>query len=158
MKPMLSKSISDQHAELIRQFKQAYALFDTSTISALKGLYDPAIIFVDPLHKVEGWAALERYFSASALNLSYCRFEFIDTVVGEQAAFFKWHMHYAHGKIARGKALKLVGASEIKFAERITYHEDFYDLGAMVYEHVPLFGLGIQKIKMCMARAGSGGR
>lgn len=144
--------------DLVAEFKHAYASFDTATIAKLKQLYDPAITFIDPLHRVEGWTALERYFASSALNLDYCRFEFIDALVGDTSAFFKWHMHYSHRKIARGKPLRLVGASEIKFSERITYHEDFYDLGAMVYEHIPLIGLGVQKIKMCMARASSNGR
>ncbi len=145
-------------SELVEEFKRCYATFGVDTIPRLQKVYDPGVTFVDPLHRIDGWPALERYFAASAANLHYCRFDFIDSVVGENTAFFKWHMHYAHQKIARGRALSLVGASEIKFAQAITYHEDFYDLGAMVYQHIPIIGLGIQKLRHCMARASRSGR
>lgn len=143
---------------LVEEFKRCYATFGTDTIAELQKVYDPAVVFVDPLHRVEGWAELERYFAASALNLHYCRFEFIDSIVSHEAAFFKWQMQYAHRKIARGKALSLVGATQIKFGQFISYHEDFYDLGAMVYQHIPVLGLGIQKLRHCMLRASRHGR
>ncbi|HMW73457.1 MAG TPA: nuclear transport factor 2 family protein, partial [Cellvibrionaceae bacterium] len=101
--------------ELLEEFKRCYATFGIHTIAQMQKIYDPAITFVDPLHRIEGWPALERYFASSAANLTYCRFEFIDSVAGEGAAFFKWHMHYAHQKIAKGKPLSLVGATQIKF-------------------------------------------
>ena len=67
-------------------------------------------------------------------------------------------MHYAHRKIAKGKALSLAGATQIKFTHTISYHEDFYDLGAMVYQHIPIIGLGIHKLRQCMLRASLRGR
>jgi hypothetical protein len=149
---------SEVRCDLVERFKINYTSFDTGTIAQLGQLYDPAVIFIDPLHRLEGWPALECYFTASAVNLDFCRFDFIDTVLNDQGAFFKWKMHYAHKKIARGRPLSLVGATQIKFAARITHHEDFYDLGAMVYEHVPLLGLGIRTLKNFMMRAGGNGR
>ncbi|MFO1367812.1 MAG: nuclear transport factor 2 family protein [Marinagarivorans sp.] len=145
-------------SELVEEFKRCYATFGRDTIAQLQKVYDPAITFIDPLHRIDGWPALERYFAASAANLDYCRFDFVDSVVGESAAFFKWHMHYAHRKIAKGKALSLVGATQIKFTHTISYHEDFYDLGAMVYQHIPIIGLGIHKLRQCMLRASLRGR
>ncbi|HEY6530119.1 MAG TPA: nuclear transport factor 2 family protein [Cellvibrionaceae bacterium] len=149
---------SEVRCDLVERFKNNYASFDTDAITRLRQLYDPAVVFIDPLHRLEGWPALERYFTASTVNLDFCRFDFVDTVLGEQDAFFKWHMHYAHKKIAQGRPLRLVGATQIKFGARITYHEDFYDLGAMVYEHMPLLGLGIRVLKNFMMRAGGNGR
>lgn len=145
-------------SELVEEFKRCYATFGRDTIAQLQKVYDPAITFIDPLHRIDGWPALEHYFAASAANLDYCRFDFVDSVVGESAAFFKWHMHYAHRKIAKGKALSLVGATQIKFTHTISYHEDFYDLGAMVYQHIPIIGLGIHKLRQCMLRASLRGR
>lgn len=140
---------------LVNAFKLAYGNFDGQTVGKLKDLYMQSAVFVDPVHRIEGLPALERYFAASAKNLTYCRFEFIDEVVAQQSAFFKWRMQYAHKKIARGADLQVTGASLIKFSECVYYHEDFYDLGAMVYEHIPLLRLGVKKVKQVMAAAGS---
>jgi hypothetical protein len=143
------------NAALIAQFKQAYADFSVDTLGSLRELYANEVVFIDPVHRVEGLGALERYFAASANNLRFCRFEFLDEAINEHSAFFKWAMHYSHSKIAAGSPLQLQGASFIKFAERITYHEDFYDMGAMVYEHIPVLGFGVKRIKTIIARAGN---
>ena len=66
-------------------------------------------------------------------------------------------MHYAHRKIAKGKALSLAGATQIKFTHTISYHEDFYDLGAMVYQHIHYWP-GYSKLRQCMLRASLRGR
>ncbi|MEY4589088.1 MAG: hypothetical protein RL497_1164 [Pseudomonadota bacterium] len=141
--------------ELVEQFKLAYATFDMATLKKLKELYDPNVIFVDPLHRIEGWTQLERYFLASAENLHYCRFDFDDTLADDNTAFLKWRMAYAHNKIANGKPLILNGVTKIKFNTHIIYHEDFYDLGAMLYEHIPIFGTLIKKLKSYIVRTSS---
>ncbi|WHI49643.1 hypothetical protein P3339_14310 [Microbulbifer sp. MLAF003] len=41
----------------------------------------------------------------------------------------------------------------VRFSDKVFYHEDFYDMGAMVYEQVPLLGSLIRKIK---SRLGQG--
>ena len=34
----------------------------------------------------------------------------------------------------------------------IVYHKDYYDLGEMVYEHIPLLGFFVKKIKKRLAK------
>ncbi len=36
--------------------------------------------------------------------------------------------------------------------DSIIYHKDYYDLGEMVYEHVPILGFVIKKIKGKLAK------
>jgi hypothetical protein len=56
-------------------------------------------------------------------------------------------MDYAHLKIESGRILTIQGMSHLKFSSRVFYHEDSYDLGAMLYEHVPILGMVTRKIK-----------
>ena len=90
-------------SELVEEFKRCYATFGRDTIAQLQKVYDPAITFIDPLHRIDGWPALERYFAASAANLDYCRFDFVDSVVGESAAFLNGTCTMRTAKLLRAK-------------------------------------------------------
>jgi hypothetical protein len=57
-------------------------------------------------------------------------------------------MTYAHPRLQRGQELTLEGISQLRFADRrIIYQRDYYDLGAMLYEHLPLVGQVVRGIK-----------
>lgn len=42
--------------------------------------------------------------------------------------------------------------TQIRFSDRIFYHEDFYDVGAMIYQHVPVLGRIIRFINQRIGR------
>jgi hypothetical protein len=52
-----------------------------------------------------------------------------------------------HARLRPGELLSLPGASVIKFEERIHYHRDYFDVGAMLYERLPVVGGLIRSIK-----------
>jgi hypothetical protein len=130
----------------IAQFKQLYQTFDNRTVGKLPQLYSSSITFKDPIHQLEGLEALSRYFSSFCNPDTFCQFKFINEVVSNDQAFFQWIMHYSHPKLSAGKKLTLNGGTLIKFGSNIIYHEDFYDMGAMIYKHIPLLGWAVKKI------------
>lgn len=135
----------------IEHFKQLYKTFDNETPAQLPKLYHPTIIFKDPIHELKGLAALTDYFANFCKQGNQYRFEFTNEVISHDQAFFQWHMHYAHPSLANGKPLLLNGGTLIKFNAQIIYHEDFYDMGAMIYQHVPLLGWAVRKINARIA-------
>jgi hypothetical protein len=135
----------------IEQFKQLYYTFSSETPNQLSKLYHPAIIFKDPIHELKGIAALTDYFAGFCKPDTHYKFEFINQVIAHDQAFFQWQMHYAHPSLANGKPLVLNGGTLIKFNAQITYHEDYYDMGAMVYQHIPVIGWAVNKINARIA-------
>jgi len=135
----------------IGQFKQLYKTFSSATPTQLPRLYHPAITFKDPIHELNGLAALSDYFASFCNQGTQYRFEFTNEVISHDQAFFQWQMHYAHPNLANGKPLVLKGGTLIKFNTQITYHEDFYDMGAMIYQHVPVIGWAVKKINARIA-------
>jgi ketosteroid isomerase-like protein len=133
-------------------FKQYYENFDQGTIDGLDDVYAEDVVFVDPLHVITGRNSLKEYFRSMCANLTECRFEFIDEVINGGNACFKWEMHYRHPSIKGNKPLKLAGASFIEYSDKIDSHEDYYDMGAMLYEHVPVLGSTIRIIKSRIAK------
>ncbi len=135
----------------IEHFKQLYKTFSNATPAQLPDLYHPAITFKDPVHELKGIDALTNYFASFCKSDTQYKFDFINEVISPNQAFFQWQMHYAHPSLANGKPLLLNGGTLIKFNTQIIYHEDFYDMGAMIYRHIPLLGWAVKKINARIA-------
>ena len=144
---------SKQSADIIKRFKQLYtnlgAADSTQADAAsepilLQHVYSDNIVFRDPLHSIHGLPELRRYMDSMYGNIISCEFVFLGEWVaeadadGKASACIKWDMIFSHKKLANSKQVTVRGISHIRFGERIDYHEDVFDLGAMLYEHIPL--------------------
>jgi hypothetical protein len=57
-------------------------------------------------------------------------------------------MNYQHPRLNSGKVVSVQGSSHLKGVEdKVIYHRDYLDLGAMLYEQLPLFGRIIRWFK-----------
>jgi hypothetical protein len=135
------------------RFKQLYKIFDSYALARLPQIYSATIIFKDPIHQLQGIAALNQYFARFCNPEIKCEFEIHNEIISHDQAFFQWQMHYQHPRIKSGKPLTLNGGTLIKFNSKIVYHEDFYDMGAMIYQHLPVLGWAVKKINTRIARA-----
>ena len=132
---------------IVENFCLYYKEFNQDSIAGLDSIYDQNAVFEDPIGKVEGLNDLKRHFSKMMSNVSYCRFEITDVMANDGQAFITWTMSFAHPKLNGHKKITVNGVSEIKFDERITYHRDYFDVGSMFYEQVPILKTIIQALK-----------
>ena len=58
-----------------------------------------------------------------------------------------------HPRLNRGNEFSVAGVSIIKFNDKIYSHRDYFDLGAMLYEQLPLFGSMTKFIKRKLGTA-----
>lgn len=141
-------ALGDLNMDLLRRFEQFYSDFKTADLAKLDDLYAPGVQFRDPVREIVGIAELRRYFSASREHVAECGFDFVNRLSDDGQCFFQWRMHYRHPRLAGGKPLFLRGMSHIHFFEdRILEHSDIYDMGAMLYEHVPVLRTGVRLLK-----------
>lgn len=131
---------------LISEFKKFYVNHNATDLTRLEEVYAESIVFRDPIHSIRGLPALRDYLAAMYENITECQFEYLDELVGEHSAYIKWNMHFRHPKF-KNKPITVRGVSQIQFDQRITYHEDIYDLGELLYEHVPVLGGATRWIK-----------
>ena len=124
---------------LIERFKSQFRILHEADLSRLRELYSERILFKDPVHEIRGLVELEDYFASLCSDLSDCRFEYLDEIVGDNSAYIKWMMHFKHPRLGN-RLISVRGVSNLKFSDRIDFHEDFYDMGAMLYEQLPLLG------------------
>ena len=125
---------------LIERFKAYFKYLHESDLSQLRAIYSDQVVFKDPVHEMRGLVELEDYFTSLCADLSECRFEYLDEMVTESSAYVKWVMHFKHPRLGN-RLISVRGVSHLKLGDdKIDYHEDFYDMGAMLYEQLPVLG------------------
>ena len=124
---------------LMRRFKDFYRDLKQVPLDDIAALYSEDVKFVDPVHEINGNDTLRSYMETLCQNLTNGRFEYLDEMVGAERAYIKWNMRFVHPKLG-GKVISVRGISHIRFNDRIYFHEDVYDLGQMLYQHVPVIG------------------
>lgn len=136
----------------LEKFCNFYSIFDVSNIDSLHEFYTDEAIFKDPVHELEGIEAMRVYIADLCAQVSFCNFVFHQHVENGDRAFLRWTMRYAHPKVLGGKSLELDGCTEIEFIDdRVCYHCDYYDMGAMLYEHLPVIGAVIRWLRKRLA-------
>lgn len=131
---------------LTGNFKSLYGDLLNTDLSRLDQVYSGDIVFKDPIHEVQGLVAVQDYMSAVCLGVDYCQFEYLDELIGDNNAYIKWIMHFRHPKLGK-RLISVRGVTHLHFDTKITYHEDLYDMGSMLYEHLPLLGPSTRWLK-----------
>lgn len=135
----------------LTRLKSFYEHFDSNELALLDSIYTADVEFRDPVHTVHGALALRHYLRQMGNNLSHYRLRYLDEQAGPHAAFVSWVMDYAHPKLARGEILTIRGISHLKYTDKVYFHEDCYDMGALLYEHLPLLGSATRFLKRRVA-------
>ncbi|SOE51833.1 FIG002994: Putative transcriptional regulator [plant metagenome] len=132
----------------LQDFARRFADLDADTLDRLPTLYTDDVRFRDPLHEIQGIQALHAYFEKLYANVESLRFDFqgMDEVrAGE--GYLRWVMTYRHPRIARGEPVQVEGCSHLLWRDKVHAHRDYFDAGALLYEHLPLLGGAISLLK-----------
>ncbi|WP_421238774.1 nuclear transport factor 2 family protein [Aeromonas enteropelogenes] len=130
-------------------FVALYQQLDRQQLHRLSEVYADEVIFIDPAHRIEGLAALSDYFAALYQRLAYCRFVITSQQQQGRQAWLGWTMTFSHPRLRVGKPVTVEGATRLEFDEegKVCLHRDYFDLGAMLYEQLPLLGSLVRTIK-----------
>jgi hypothetical protein len=139
---------------LAQRFIALYARMDSASIAQLDSIYTDDVVFVDPFHKIDGLIALQNYLRVQYQAVNSARFECQEPALCAGDAYIRWQLFFSHPQLHSGREIVVPGISFIRGENKIFYHEDFYDAGALLYEHVPLLGAGVRFLKRRMQHAG----
>ncbi|EKP0246005.1 nuclear transport factor 2 family protein [Aeromonas veronii] len=136
--------------EPLARFIGLYQQLDKQQLHRLPEVYAEQVVFTDPAHRIEGLAALGDYFAALYQRLAYCRFVITSQQQQGQQAWLGWTMTFSHPRLRGGEPVTVEGATRLEFDEvgKVCQHSDYFDLGAMLYEQLPLLGPVVRTIKM----------
>lgn len=135
--------------KIIDQFlKSINSLNHENAKDVLQKTYTEDVKFVDPVKTIDGLDELTKYFEDLYKRVDKCQFILSNCLPNSHHYSLEWVMSLQHQKISKNEEIHLDGASFIKFnGEKVCYHRDYYDLGALVYEHLPILGSVIKKVR-----------
>lgn len=138
--------------ELVEQFKSVYQQLNKDNVASLAEIYQPEMTFIDPFHHVQGLPAFQDYIANLYANVTDCRFQFGQPQGDLQLMYVDWQMQFIHPRLAGGQAISVPGVSQLQWQDgKVLKHRDFFDGGAVLYEHVPVLGQVIRLLKRRMA-------
>ena len=145
------QSVSEQSvSERVLEF---YGNVASGDFSKVESLYAEDVHFEDPTHAINGRDRLKAHFKTLYDNCNSCSFKFHQTVDTNSEIFLAWTMFINHPRIRGGKIVRVEGSSFIKTHDgQVIYHREYYDLGSLVYENLPVFGPLTRFIKSRLAR------
>jgi len=144
--------VSTASNDLARRVQSVYEKIDPDNLDTLREIYARDVSFEDPIHAIQGLDALIANFQSLFANVERCRFKFHRSVVSGDGIFFSWTMMLEHKTFKRDEVIRVEGASYLKYRHgKIYYHRDYFDLGAMVYENIPVMGGLIRAIRSRIA-------
>jgi len=143
---IMDVAMADQRAMSIAEFfnKANYENMET----VCNEFYSNDIKFIDPLGEINGIEEMVKYYKNMYENVISIRFDAINEFEKNNQRVFVWQMHLKHKKVGGGEPIVLDGVSVLKYEDgKVIYHRDYFDLGAMIYERIPVLGSLITWIK-----------
>lgn len=138
------------NSDLVQRFVAVYTYLDKSAMAALTTIYSDEVVFIDPFRRIEGLVQLTNYLQSLSASSSAPRFQCREPALCGDEAYIRWQLFFSHPRLNGGREISVSGVSCIRGTKKLTYHEDFYDGGALLYEHVPLIGAAVRFLKRRM--------
>jgi hypothetical protein len=133
----------------MENFLTTYQELTADNLHRLAEIYNEKIHFIDPAHEIHGLERLSSYFAGLYREVQSIGFRFNHPVKVDNEAYLQWLMSLQHRKLQGGRTIFVPGASYLRFADngKVDHHRDYFDLGAMLYEQLPLLGTVIRTLK-----------
>ncbi|MGF1734531.1 nuclear transport factor 2 family protein [Photobacterium satsumensis] len=133
---------------LTGKFVSIYQTLDKQDLSVLQHIYHNEVVFEDPAHRIEGWDQLLNYYTRLFDAVEYCRFDISEHVCHGNIAYLQWVMTFKHPRLQSGKRRLVNGCSRLEFIDgKVIHHRDYFDMGEMLYEGVPILGQIVRHLK-----------
>ncbi|MFC1525558.1 nuclear transport factor 2 family protein [Candidatus Latescibacterota bacterium] len=103
----------------------------------------------DTLAQITGAEAIRDYFVSSLGGAESVTVEVTDVAVSNGNYYFRWIMDIQYKKLKKGEVTRSVGMSHIRFDRegKVIFHNDYWDSTSGFFEHVPVVGWLIGKVK-----------
>ncbi|PWE43238.1 nuclear transport factor 2 family protein [Pseudomonas prosekii] len=138
-------------SEFLEHFARQFAGLNKDNLQRLGELYSDDVHFTDPLHDVHGLSDLHAYFAKLYANVSELSFDFRGfDQVREGEGYLRWVMSYRHPRLDGGRLITVDGCSHLLWRDKVYRHRDYFDAGALLYEHLPVLGRVIAWLKRSM--------
>lgn len=138
----------------MKNFLTTYQRLNAGNLELLDTIYSDHIRFIDPAREIVGLDRLREYFALLYANVTAIEFEFQrEKRLGDEG-YVQWRMAFSHSRLKGGRPISVEGASYLRFdpAGKVCFHRDYFDLGALLYEQLPVLGTVVTALKRRLGR------
>lgn len=134
---------------VLERFLSTYQRLNRDNLELLDEIYSQDVCFSDPAHSLKGLESLRDYFAELYTNVEHISFDFAEPHTVGDPVCVQWVMRLRHPRLNRGAEVKVPGVSCLHFAAdgRVDEHRDYFDLGVLLYEQLPLLGVLVRAVK-----------
>ena len=133
----------------VEKFSLFYQELENLDTSGLTDVYSEDIEFIDPITTHNGINSVKNYFDRLLQGAKSCSFTIHHLRhCGENNYTAEWRMAFVSKALKTDDPIVVDGITVLKVNEiHVTYHRDYYDMGQLAYEHVPLLGYFVKRVK-----------
>lgn len=147
--PLMPGSDAEQAA--LDRFRRFFADFSPTKVTRLiDDTYAEDVWFNDTLKTVRGRSALREYLAHSAAAVQSCRVQVHEVIPNGSGDYYvRWSMTIRFKRFKTDRDTHTIGMSHIRFdpAGRVVLHQDYWDSTQGLFEHIPVLGWLIGRIK-----------
>lgn len=152
---VLSSNVFAESMTSLNQKEKIIYFFQNLTKDKLylvNEFYHPQVKFIDPVETFDSAEKIKTYYAGMYKNVKKIKFDFSEFHEAGKTVVAVWTMTLETEKLNSGNPIKVDGNSVITFDDqgKAIYHRDYFDMGAFIYEHVPVVGYFVRKIKSKM--------
>ncbi len=132
----------------MKEFLDLYRILNRNNVDRIDEIYSEDIHFIDPAHEIRGLDNLLGYFKNLYANVEQIEFDFFDQISDKDSGYVCWNMTFNHPRLNSGADIVVPGSTHLKFSAdgKAHMHRDYFDLGSMLYQHIPVLGYMIKSI------------
>jgi limonene-1,2-epoxide hydrolase len=128
--------------------QEFFTQLNKDTMNLVADFYAPDAHFQDPVVNVTGVDAIRAHYSHQYAGLESIKWDFAPLTVQGERNVMPWTMTLKHPGLNGGEEFSVEGISVMDIRDgKAIFHRDYFDMGAFVYERIPLLRSLVHFIK-----------
>ncbi len=136
--------------DVLARLEAYFAVMTPESVSAqTPAVYAADAFLYDNVAAVQGVDAIQNYLFKAAQDVEELRVEFLQVARADRDYYIRWKMIIRSDALASGSPLVSYGVTQFRFDSegRVLVHRDFWDASTGLYEHLPVVGGWMQRVR-----------
>ncbi|MEY7874480.1 hypothetical protein [Enterobacter roggenkampii] len=135
--------------KIIKQFVDYYSTINMQPPHLLDAIYHPDVIITDPLGRYYGLVKLKKALSPLVLKIKMHYLLTDEPLISDSSFAITWTLYWSHPLLTLNKVEELNGCTYAYiYNGKVISQANYYDLGELLYENIPILNFAIKKIKI----------
>lgn len=147
--PFLATSVFSMPAQPNMKPSEFFHQLNSQSMHLVDKFYSKNATLVDPLGSVTGSENIKKYYAYQYKHIDSLTWKTEPEIVSGKTQILVWTMNLKTKALNSGNEFSVDGISKFRFNEQgqVEFHQDYFDVGAFIYERLPILKNAISFIK-----------